>query len=551
MSNAQKNARRLTGLASVKEYGAKGDGVTDDRAAFEAAMAASASVYLPEGTYYLATPATVPSNKNLTVYGAGSGSVVYALSAAFQKGDPANPLGHITFRNLVLRGDRVANPSQLAGAHLINLAYGKSLRLDGVTVEQSRFFGVLGFFFDEVVAQNCRVSNISRDGMNFSGSRKVKVLGGFFDRIGDDAISVHQESGNDTAPYERDLIIQGVTITDCFGIKALGVRRAQIIGNTLERCKGYCVYIGSDANSSEGFLSQYDVLIADNIMANWLIPTMFGYVNTDDHAIVVGGYGGGTQRPYIVGGAAPTKTDPRDTINAAGAAATHSPNRRLRITNNILVKEQKGGVNYSAWGYGTAYVDVGLTADPAIPASYGVSQGVGIDIGGRWIDVQIKGNTFHGIATAIRGQPGGLPVFELVQLDGNKFTRLSGRGLDLSENGPHARGVVLSTRNHFNLDPMHENVQRAVAANGTWQITDSNYGVALLAFNIAIVSDGDTFENCQLLVHGAGGANVRKNSTIIGDPAAAKGVPNVAFTNLIQVQSDPTNAAYGNLLAVS
>jgi len=44
---------RLQDFVSVKDFGAVGDGVTDDLAAFHAAMTASKNVFVPDGSYYL------------------------------------------------------------------------------------------------------------------------------------------------------------------------------------------------------------------------------------------------------------------------------------------------------------------------------------------------------------------------------------------------------------------------------------------------------------------------------------------------------------------
>lgn len=44
-------AEKLADFVSVKDYGAKGDGVSDDFAAFKAALAAERNIYVPPGTY--------------------------------------------------------------------------------------------------------------------------------------------------------------------------------------------------------------------------------------------------------------------------------------------------------------------------------------------------------------------------------------------------------------------------------------------------------------------------------------------------------------------
>lgn len=66
---------------SVKEYGATGDGATDDTAAVQAAFGAGAggTVYFPPGHYSLTGPLTVP--RDTTVSGAGSSSVTLDWSA--------------------------------------------------------------------------------------------------------------------------------------------------------------------------------------------------------------------------------------------------------------------------------------------------------------------------------------------------------------------------------------------------------------------------------------------------------------------------------------
>lgn len=69
MSNAQENQLKLTSIVDVRAFGAKGDGVTDDTAAFAAALAASDEVFVPAGTYLCNIDLSNLSHK--TIHGAG------------------------------------------------------------------------------------------------------------------------------------------------------------------------------------------------------------------------------------------------------------------------------------------------------------------------------------------------------------------------------------------------------------------------------------------------------------------------------------------------
>lgn len=50
-------------IISVKYYGAKGDGSTDDTAAFQAAIATNQAIYVPAGTYKVSSPLILNSQR--------------------------------------------------------------------------------------------------------------------------------------------------------------------------------------------------------------------------------------------------------------------------------------------------------------------------------------------------------------------------------------------------------------------------------------------------------------------------------------------------------
>jgi hypothetical protein len=82
-----RNVRPIgAGWLNVKAFGAKGDGITDDTAALQAAItaggAAHTTVYVPPGTYMVSDPIVIPAGEGLTVAGAGWGSSIKLLAAS-------------------------------------------------------------------------------------------------------------------------------------------------------------------------------------------------------------------------------------------------------------------------------------------------------------------------------------------------------------------------------------------------------------------------------------------------------------------------------------
>jgi hypothetical protein len=71
MSKASNNKVKLNDMVSVKDFGAVGDGVANDRPAIQAAFATSKSVYFPSGSYYLGAFSTVTNIIDLSALGSG------------------------------------------------------------------------------------------------------------------------------------------------------------------------------------------------------------------------------------------------------------------------------------------------------------------------------------------------------------------------------------------------------------------------------------------------------------------------------------------------
>lgn len=75
------SADKFGDFISVKDFGAAGDGLTDDTLAFQKALTAHDAVYVPPGVYLVTAPVTVGGRQSLC--GAGQSSVIRAASDDF------------------------------------------------------------------------------------------------------------------------------------------------------------------------------------------------------------------------------------------------------------------------------------------------------------------------------------------------------------------------------------------------------------------------------------------------------------------------------------
>lgn len=173
-------AGKLRESVSVKDFGAVGDGTTDDTAAVQAAVTSctslGGSVYVPPGTY-LITHLTLVSN--LCLHGAGPGvSTLKQKNASNLDFIGTTTLNHVTIRDLTFNGNKTNQTSMGAGivlsasdvvitncevtnfhAYGIYLVNGTGCKISDCTVTSNASVGILGGvaannYVDLVIANN-------------------------------------------------------------------------------------------------------------------------------------------------------------------------------------------------------------------------------------------------------------------------------------------------------------------------------------------------------------------------------------------------------------
>ena len=95
-----------TNVVNVKEYGATGNGVTDDYGAITTALNTAITeglpLYFPAGTYYVASPVIIPACDGLTIIGAGRNATTLKGYCVFRTEDSVLT-DHMTITNITFR----------------------------------------------------------------------------------------------------------------------------------------------------------------------------------------------------------------------------------------------------------------------------------------------------------------------------------------------------------------------------------------------------------------------------------------------------------------
>jgi len=120
---------KLRQTVSVMDFGAVGDGATDDTAAIQAALNASSSVYIPAGTYKTTAALTITGNSKF-VYGDGANSVIkpYGAINAIQVGDGVGTVNLGGISNILIQA---GTTTVLRGIYMQNA---REFDLSGITI---------------------------------------------------------------------------------------------------------------------------------------------------------------------------------------------------------------------------------------------------------------------------------------------------------------------------------------------------------------------------------------------------------------------------------
>lgn len=267
---------KLAQTVSVKDFGAVGDGVTNDTAAVQAAVNAADSVYFPAGTYLCDT---VTLHDNSSLYGDGAASIIKqnTVSSSYgtlyaNSGSSGSYVRNLEIRNLQVLG-QVATQGFDQFAHLISL--------NGVRYVQIADCIIKGFRGDGVYLGSGVV------GGNERHNRNVTIRNCVFD-------GVNNENRNGISVIDGDeVLIQGNTFINCTKNTMPGcidvepdayafhiVRNIRIVDNFFENCQGNVGFIGFLLTAATFTNQPKNFVVANNVFQGASVGVTFTNANS-------------------------------------------------------------------------------------------------------------------------------------------------------------------------------------------------------------------------------------------------------------------------------
>lgn len=262
---------------SVKDFGAVGDGVTDDTAACAAAIATGKSVYWPQGTYKVSPvttgrPHSEPNRtsawvlaSNQTMFGDGAASrLLWGTPATRQCFFKAANCSNVALKNLRFDGGYssiIVDPTADGSVNgvLVEGCYFENLLIDVLGGSQLTIDST-SKFAKNITVRNCRTAGPTVHSVLFTNCYNAQAIGNSFNNV-----------------------------TGGFCVDASqGSRNVVIAGNTADTCQYFCKVESSDASAvNPTKFASHEVVIANNTAINVALTGIF-LNSAADHIAITG-----------------------------------------------------------------------------------------------------------------------------------------------------------------------------------------------------------------------------------------------------------------------
>ena len=427
---ASKNGITLTGatarlisdgfgdIINVKDFGAVGDGVTDDGPAIKAALdyansIGGGSVYLPAGTYLKKDVITISPlvyvvlriYSNTTLFGDGDSSIIIHDD---KDTNPQNNLlncftgaSNIVFRDFKILGTYYTYPNQTNKSQTIIGTSISKLRIENVTIDSVRNMAIAFDKTNDAIVTGCRLSTVQRDGFRFTQSMNVVIANNTAKWVGDNVVAIHTDNSNvfDTSLTGGNVVSNNV-FESCLYANFLGAKKLTISNNQWVRCIGAINL--SYNTASEGDTTKYAITVTGNTITDNFSQYGTGPVNIMNFIGNPRRTGGTTYpgQPNPITGLNDTPYGLYDLNNISTNKTRNPGDSGLVVANNIIKRTLPLTAAYSNYGFGLVF-DPNLNGgfyDPAVTEDEITTYALRFN--SSWQDVTIANNLIEGLSNS-------------------------------------------------------------------------------------------------------------------------------------------------------
>lgn len=428
-------------LVNPKQYGAKGDGITDDAAAIQRAvdsLISGGTILFPPGVYLISSPIQLPSN--VIVQGSGAATVI-KLASGDMNGFFANAKTNITVRDLKIICEVAGTIGYIGGVKLQNSS--RSL-VENVVFNGLSWSGVLLVNSDYNVVRGCRfegwlgTSEDSSDVCIYQNSNYNRVDGNFCYGGGHHGIFIqdpytgdrptgNQIVGNEVGEHKTyGIVVYVTTAYDTKTIVAYNVVR-DILGSAgAGGSSGSGIYIQSAGGS----------VVTGNQISNCCRQTSNFETNGIGHiAVSIGNYGTGNLTEVVVA------NNHIDAPRGPGIFCATSNRGIILDSNTISVSGTTSVRGEAVYAFNCRDLKIIGNNIRHVNPNYSAINLRAADF--DMLGLEVSDNTLEVVADGILFSPTGSAAFTDPILSGNKVSGGSGTALFLFK----ANNALLSSNN--------------------------------------------------------------------------------------------------------
>jgi len=261
-------------VISVKDYGAKGDGVTDDTANIQRAMQSNALIFFPSGNYLVSKPIRLQVLKNVHIWATGA---ILTNTTLTNHCFEISQCEFVTITGGKYMRSGSPSASWPTDRHCFFFTNCTDVIVQNIFIDGSPGMGIsIANGMNVKIVDNI-IKNTTRDGVYSHYSVNVLYSGNYLENITDDALSMHDYGFNASKvniqtlgyPQAGSSIIANNRIKNAMrGIASIGTQSLTITDNVIEHVVNCGIEVYNTAESYVGPDTQVqDVVISNNLIS--------------------------------------------------------------------------------------------------------------------------------------------------------------------------------------------------------------------------------------------------------------------------------------------